>query len=49
MNKQQIRWASEHDWFIKETNNGVLVRGEYEGDNNLEITSFDELYIYAGY
>ena len=50
MTKSQIKWASEHDWFIKDNFDGsILVRGEYEGDDNFNISDFNELRDYAGY
>lgn len=53
MTKQQIRWASEHDWFILPLVGGVMVRDYIDNDANkptsIKFTCFEELYAWAGY
>ena len=54
MTKQQIKWASVHDWFLTATSNTVTVR-DYEMQDGQYIPirkTFDnltELKIWAGY
>ena len=48
----QIKWASEHSWFVRVNENGNIVcRDEYsDGTSNLVVhTSFQQLRDWAGY
>ena len=53
MTTKQMRWASQHDWFICATKSVVDGYITYEikvqDDAPLWFTSFDELYAWAGY
>lgn len=56
MTKQQIEWASGHDWFVKIDNEGkLIVRDEYSLNgiaHSKEVVwekSFSELLEFAGY
>ena len=42
MTKQQIRWAADHDWFIRGRDNWVEVR-DFEWDDNIQ--EYDEVYL----
>lgn len=54
MNNKQIKWASQHDWFIKANSVGVLVKdfvivdGAYE-ERVIQMDDFQELKEWAGY
>ena len=56
MTREQQRWASLHDWFIKAVQGGVKVKdwvwdvdaNEYK-EETLTFTDFQELYYWAGY
>jgi hypothetical protein len=48
----QIKWASEHDWFVSVNDNGNIVcRDEYwDGTSNIVVhNSFQDLRDWAGY
>ncbi|MDC0600083.1 hypothetical protein OAO65_02115 [Flavobacteriales bacterium] len=48
MKKHQIKWASQHAWFIEALpDNSILVEGDQF--TVLRFDDFDELYIWAGY
>lgn len=52
MNKQQIKWASEHDWFICAYDGyerGVVVRDDFEPEKQKVFTDFRKLRVWAGY
>lgn len=51
MTKQQINWASEHDWFlaVSKDGQGVEVRDDMEQDKWIEIRDFKQLKSWAGY
>ena len=58
MTLEQVKWASEHDWFITYTTNngiyGVIAKDDYSIDGKLhskdvDFTDFKELRIWAGY
>ncbi len=48
MNKQQIAWAKQHDWFYAERSQGVVA---YEGETDSYIYFDDMSYLraWAGY
>ena len=49
---EQIKWASEHDWFVSVNNNGNIVCNEFWGDGTVTTvvhTSFQDLRDWAGY
>lgn len=55
MTRQQIEWAGQHDWFLKESFTGILVKstditsnGEYETTIR-EFKDFNRLKDWAGY
>lgn len=54
MNKQQIKWASGHGWFLTSTSSTVTVR-DYEMDDGQytpikkTFDNISELKIWAGY
>ena len=51
MTTQQLTWAKSHDWYMSGNRYGIVVR-DYIDDmhlNFIEFTSFNELYIWAGY
>jgi len=52
LNKQQLKWASQHDWFVKESFEGYVVVRDYDSAGNLELKTFkdfQELRSWAGY
>jgi hypothetical protein len=61
MTKQQIRWASQHDWFLYEGIDGMSVvcrdydshlcgNGEWHHDPiTVTFSNFRELRVWAGY
>lgn len=56
MSKQEIEWAKQHDWFIKEINAGVIVKDSYmiAGTSMMRdvisrFNDFEELKLWAGY
>ena len=56
MNKQQLNWAKQHDWFVgygKEfiepcNTYAIYVRGDLSNDTMI-FTDFNKLVIWAGY
>jgi len=48
MTQKQKLWASQHDWFISETPQGVLVY-DSEIDKAITIENFKALRDWAGY
>lgn len=51
MTKDQIRWASEHDWFLRETSDGagVICRGDAGESEEVEHRDYRKLREWAGY
>lgn len=48
MTQQQIKWASQHDWFINANYNTVTVIDTQTGEIE-SFTDFKTLYNWAGY
>ena len=44
----QIKWASQHDWFLTARGNKVLVRGD-NGEPNKWFSDYTALRTWAGY
>jgi hypothetical protein len=54
MNVRQMKWAEQHDWFIRSRRTPygtyiVLCRASHAGEENQEFTDFQELRAWAGY
>ena len=49
MTKQEINFASQHDWFLNTHENGVIVRDDMNKDNVLYFENFKKLKAWAGY
>ena len=51
MNEQQIKWASQHDWFIDARDSVVLVAERYAGEPTkyIKFSDFKALKEWAGY
>lgn len=53
MDKLQVRWAKQHDWFLSSFMNsdGTYTVRVYDSLNNksVEFTECESLYIWAGY
>ena len=48
----QIRWASEHDWFVRREGDGIVVADRYSDGTEIIVEwhlSFRELREWAGY
>lgn len=49
MSEQQVKWASQHDWFVK-AENGVITVWEEETKSAIEwVGTFRQLREWAGY
>ena len=46
--ESQVKWASQHDWFLGGDSNYIVCRGEY-GDQRVSFTNFKQLRDWAGY
>lgn len=54
LNKAQMEWAKQHDWFVEAFVNSfnlytVVTRPAFEGDTETVFTNFKELKDWAGY
>jgi len=51
MTKAEIEWAKQHDWFIKESPDGlgVQVKDNSFEDGWIEIRNYQKLKAWAGY
>lgn len=48
MTKQQIRWACQHDWFLRADGIGVYVKAD-DGINCEYFTDYKDLRLWSGY
>ena len=49
MTNNQIKWASQHDWYIGTANGSVTVRGDTGEADTLTFSDFGSLHHWAGY
>lgn len=49
MTTQQIKWASQHDWYILKAGAGVLCHHDEAQGETMYFSCFKELYQWAGY
>lgn len=49
MTRQQIKWAAQHDWFIRQSGNGVVVRGDCGEPDEVFFNDAKALRAWAGY
>lgn len=52
LNKQQMEWASQHDWWIRSSSEGYVVVRDWDNAGNevaAYFSSFAKLRAWAGY
>lgn len=49
LSKQTVVWAAQHDWFVKDNEDGSITCIELENGNLVKFSNRNELRLWAGY